>query len=120
MNRLVWMMTRETEKRKTFAVDVQADLELTCEAGTLVVLADGNAVRVRFSTLKTIFEILRTLQGVAGLKSIDLALKRIDLTLYWGDSRFGILGSKGYRSLLLTLIGIQKIIVGTGRLRFAN
>ena len=114
------MMIKEKEVRKPFVIDIQADLKLACDEGSLEVRADGNAVRVGFSSLKAIFELIRTVRVVTDLKSIDLALKRIDVTLYWGYSRFGILGSKGNRTLLLALIGFQKIIVGTSRLRFAN
>ena len=105
-------MIQEIEERKILALDIQTDLNLACNAGFVKIRAHGSEVRVRFSTLKTIFELLRTLREVPGLKSIDLALKRIDVTLYWGNSRFGILGSNGNRILLLTLIGIQNVIVG--------
>ena len=106
------MMVQEMNEKKILALDIQTNLSLVCDAGTLEISAQGSELRVRFSSLKTIFELLRTLRKITGLKSIDLAMKKIDVTLYWGNSQFGILGSKGNRVLLLTLIGIQKVIVG--------
>ena len=107
----IFMMIQEMEESKMLALDIQSDLNLACDAGVLEIRAQGREVRVRFSSLKIVFVMLKSLRKVSVLKSIDLALKKVDVTLYWGDSRFGILGSNGNRFLLLTLVGIQKVVV---------
>ncbi|MDH3723191.1 MAG: hypothetical protein OER74_16970 [Desulfobacteraceae bacterium] len=108
-------MTYDYNNIRSFApIHVNADLRVTCETGTIDITADGKEILVHFSSLRVAIKLLRMLSVkdcfADTLKTVDQALKRMDVTLFWQSSLFGILGSKGRPFLRLALIGIQKII----------
>ncbi len=118
-------MKQNLNTDRVFTVDVDADLRIDCDAGAIYINANGRAIYVRFSSLRVAFHLVRELSKRDNLKAIDRALKCIDVTVYWRNSRLGILGSKGSTILLQTLIGVQKIIgwsalVSASRLRLAR
>lgn len=108
-------MNHNTEKTDgSYPIDLYADLRLICDAGSLDIRAhDGRAVFLHFSSLRVAFAFLRMLKGIDSfsgvLKTVDQALKRVDVTLFWQSSRLPILGTNTKPFLLLALIVIQRI-----------
>ena len=94
-------------------IDLFADLKLTCDAGTIDIKADGKRIFIRMPSLLASFKILRMFAPRDDfsniLKAADQVLKRVDVTLFWQNRHFGILGSKANPILWRALIGIQAI-----------
>ncbi len=94
-------------------IDLFADLKLTCDAGTIDIKADGKRIFIRLPSLLASFKILRMFAPRDDfsniLKAADQVLKRVDVTLFWQNRHFGILGSKANPILWRALIGIQAI-----------
>ena len=89
-------------------------MRVSCDQGTIDIKAyDGKSIFVRFSSFRAAFAILKVLRGrddfASVLKSLERALKQMDVTLFWRSSRLGILGSKGNPSLVVVLLVIQRI-----------
>ena len=108
-------MTYKNHNPHRFApIDLFADLEVVCDAGTIEVKADGKNVFVRLPSLRSAYIILTMLGGRGSsadfLKTLDQAFKHAGITLFWQNTHFAILGSKAKPYFLKTLIGIQKVI----------
>lgn len=99
---------------KSALLDVYADLDMFCDAGKIVLKADGRTMVVRFPSLGAVFDFLKLIEIRYGftkfLKEADRVLTHADITLFWQNRYFGILGSHGNPFLLAAIIGIQKII----------
>ncbi len=98
-------------------IDLFADLKLTCDAGTIDIKADGKRIFIRLPSLLTSFKVLRKVLRMFAprddfsniLKAADQILTRVDITLFWQNRHFGILGSKANPILWRALIGMQAI-----------
>ena len=115
-------MKHNFDTNKTFTVDVDAKLRADCDAAAIHIGVEGDAINVRFSSMRVAIYFFRELNDRHTLKAVDWVLKCIDVTVYWHNSRLGILGSKSSPILLQTLIGVQRIIkwsaLSVSRLRF--
>lgn len=94
-------------------IDLFADLKMTCDAGTIDIKADGREIFIRLPSLLASFKILRMFAPRDDfsniLKAADQVLTRVDVTLFWQNRHFGILGSEAKPILMRALIGIQAI-----------
>lgn len=105
----------QTENSGRFApVDIFADLKVTFVAGTIEIKADGNKVFIRLPSLRAALILLTLTDGKSSFadiaKAFDQALKRVDVTLFWQNHHFAILGSKAKPYFLKILIGLQQFI----------
>ena len=97
-----------------FPIDLFADLELSCETATIDIKADGDSIIIRLSSPKDAFKLLTLLEGgrnfAENMRTVDRALAQADVTLFWHNRHFAILGSKAKPYLLKTIVGLQKVI----------
>ncbi len=98
-----------------YPVDLYSNLTMDCDDGSVHFKGlDGNAIFVKFSSSRAALAFLRALfwrHGFANaLKAVDQSLKRINVTLFWSNSRLGILGSKRKPFVLKILVLILRII----------
>ena len=95
-------------------IDMFADLELSSKAATININADGDRVIVRLSSLQSVFKLLTMFDGrknfAETIKMIDRVLAQADITLFWQNHHFAILGSKSKPYLLKAIVGLQKVI----------
>jgi hypothetical protein len=93
-------------------LDIYADLTVNFDAGTVVFSGDGNRIFAHTPSLRVAFALLKTFKRIDTfekfLRAADLQLKRMDVTIFWQNRRFGILGSEGKRYLLAMLIWLCK------------
>ena len=99
---------------RSVPLDIVADLNVNFAKETFTVKADGNEIFVITPSLRSAMMLLRALKHVGCsvdlLKAADRTLKRIDVTLFWQSSRFGILGSKSKPLLRSALLAFQSIV----------
>jgi hypothetical protein len=84
------------------------------DSGTIAIKADDGSIFVSFSSLRVAFTFLRMFVGSNSfpdiLKTIDQALKQMDITIFWQSKRIGILGSKGKPIFVWLLLLLQRFI----------
>jgi len=94
-------------------IDLFASLTVSCNLGNIGIKADGNNIIIRLPSLRAAFMVLTLLEGgrsfAETMQVVDQALKQADLTLFWQNHHFAILGSKAKPYLLKILIGVQKV-----------
>ena len=108
-------MMNHTENSGRFApIDIFADLKITSLAGTIEIKADGNKAFIHLPSLRATRMLLTLTDGNSRFadiaKAFDQALKQVDVTLFWQNHHFAILGSKAKPYFLKILIGLQQFI----------
>ncbi|MBT8367160.1 MAG: hypothetical protein KJP23_20905 [Deltaproteobacteria bacterium] len=95
-------------------LNVNADLCMIGDSGTIAIKADGSSIFVSFSSLRVAYTFLRIFLGFNNfpdiLRAVDRAFKQMDITLFWQSKHVGILGSKGKPIFVWVLLLVQKFI----------
>jgi hypothetical protein len=95
-------------------LDIVADLGIEHATGSVKIKADGQKMIVTGASLWSAINLLVSLKkagcSTETLKAVDGALKRIDVTLAWKSSHFGVLGKHSKNIFRMVLFAAYKIL----------
>jgi len=107
-------MISKVQKLDFSALDISADLTISCAAVKLIVKAEGKSIYIRFSSFQSAFSIFKLLQSKSSstdfLTMANRTLKLAEYTVFVQNRHFAILGAKANRFLLYSFRGLLKSV----------
>ncbi|CAB1081508.1 hypothetical protein D1AOALGA4SA_9159 [Olavius algarvensis Delta 1 endosymbiont] len=105
-------MTSKLNTNDFSALDISADLTLSCGAVNIFAKADGKYIYIRFPSIRSAFSVFKFFRSKRNstdfLTTANKYLKKAEFTIFFQNRHFAILGARANPFLLNLFKGLIK------------